>query len=678
MSDIFQQVKQHASLTEYAQAHLQKAAAGGEFVCPNCGSGGHGNRGSDSAFHIDENKGGFYCHACDFNGDIFNLCAHIEHLEPQSRETLERVAEFAGVAIDEGASHLHGKQTNRKAAKTRETVTAEMLQAREQSRAYIEGAKSHLTDAEPLAYIQARGYTVERLQSIGAGYDPKIKRLILPYMGANYYYIARDITGTPAGGKYQKVPKFARRLGAEPLYNGGIVKNAPCLFIVEGVFDMLALKTLDVENVIPLCGNGAASSHLLNEIDKLENAPCVCLALDKDETGEKTQRELREKLERRGVACVDIDTSHITGKDADEMRANDPQALKAAFEGAGAYAVEHKEEIITEQNMKALKSEGLKNSFETLKELETLANEPKTISSGIPELDALLWGGFEPSLIVLGATSSTGKTTLITQMADYMAENENPVLFVSIEQSAEELTAKSLSRISLERVGVDTRNYQDAITPNQIRHKQARADMWKEEKHHLFAECLEHYRQKIAPYMYYFASNEQPNMQQVKAAVKTLAAYHSRPPVVFVDYLQLLAAQSERDTDKQAVDKNVSALRRLARDFETPVIVISSLNRGSYSGVVSMEAFKESGAIEYSADILLGLQPSNLEGAIELANGNEKKEKQRAKQSYKEFRQKQTREITLTVLKNRNGAMPEKDGFEFTFHAMFSKLQPHT
>ncbi len=49
-------------------------------------------------------------------------------------------------------------------------------------------------------------------------------------------------------------------------------------------------------------------------------------------------------------------------------------------------------------------------------------------------------------------------------------------------------------------------------------------------------------------------------------------------------------------------------LKRISRDFKTPVIGISSFNRDNYNNAVSMQSFKESGAIEYSSDILIGLQ----------------------------------------------------------------------
>ena len=83
---------------------------------------------------------------------------------------------------------------------------------------------------------------------------------------------------------------------------------------------------------------------------------------------------------------------------------------------------------------------------------------------------------------------------------------------------------------------------------------------------------------------------------------------NGQPPVVVIDYLQILAPFDIRATDKQNTDKAVLELKRLSRDCQVPVIAISSFNRENYFQPVGMASFKESGAIEYSSDVLMGLQ----------------------------------------------------------------------
>ena len=46
----------------------------------------------------------------------------------------------------------------------------------------------------------------------------------------------------------------------------------------------------------------------------------------------------------------------------------------------------------------------------------------------------------------------------------------------------------------------------------------------------------------------------------------------------------------------------------MSRDYRLPIIGISSFNRDNYTAPVNLASFKESGAIEYSSDVLIGLQ----------------------------------------------------------------------
>ena len=112
---------------------------------------------------------------------------------------------------------------------------------------------------------------------------------------------------------------------------------------------------------------------------------------------------------------------------------------------------------------------------------------------------------------------------------------------------------------------------------------------------------------------------------------------------------------NERLTEKQKTDRSVIELKRISRDFKTPVIAISSFNRENYKSVVSMQSFKESGAIEYSSDVLIGLQlkgtgPANFD--------------------VNEAKSRNPREIELVVLKNRNGRTGIK--MEFDYYAMYN------
>lgn len=140
-------------------------------------------------------------------------------------------------------------------------------------------------------------------------------------------------------------------------------------------------------------------------------------------------------------------------------------------------------------------------------------------------------------------------------------------------------------------------------------------------------------------------------VEQIREGVKQHIAVTGARPLVIVDYLQILTPNEEgRYTDKQIIDKAVLELKCISRDFKVPVIAVSSFNRACYNTSVTMEAFKESGAIEYSSDVLLGLQ---LEGA-----GNKDFNVDKAKGQ-------STRKIELVILKNRNGRTGGKIKYQY-------------
>ncbi len=107
-------------------------------------------------------------------------------------------------------------------------------------------------------------------------------------------------------------------------------------------------------------------------------------------------------------------------------------------------------------------------------------------------------------------------------------------------------------------------------------------------------------------------------------------------------------------SDKQNMDKAVMELKRISRDYDMPVFAISSLNRESYGKSINMTAFKESGAIEYSNDVLIGLQIAGVDNQKENAEDFINSEKNR-----------EIRKIELKILKNRNGITGSKVQFQY-------------
>ncbi|MBR1927457.1 MAG: hypothetical protein IJ840_06880, partial [Bacteroidales bacterium] len=140
-------------------------------------------------------------------------------------------------------------------------------------------------------------------------------------------------------------------------------------------------------------------------------------------------------------------------------------------------------------------------------------------------------------------------------------------------------------------------------------------------------------------------------------------------PVVIVDYLQIIQPL-ERGSTKDAVDGHVKALKKLQTKYDLVLLVISSLNRQNYLTPIDFESFKESGGIEYTADVIWGLQLQvmNEEMFNHRENIKEKREMvRRAKRA-------NPRKIELVCLKNRYGVSSYTCGFDY--YASYDYFKP--
>jgi len=281
------------------------------------------------------------------------------------------------------------------------------------------------------------------------------------------------------------------------------------------------------------------------------------------------------------------------------------------------------------------------------------------VSTGFDSIDRIMDGGLYPELIILGAISSLGKTTLFTQIADNIAQSGRDVLIFSLEMGRHELMAKSISRQSLSIAIERTGRTQDAKTVRGV----LDGSKWATQYSPAEKEILEASMNTYAGYADHIFIQEgigDIGVKHIRAAIEKHMEYTGREPVVFIDYLQILAPYNERYSDKQNTDKAVMELKRISRDYRLPVVAISSFNRGNYNGPVKMEAFKESGSIEYSADTLIGLQLPGIKGTS-------------SEEEIAAAKQRNPRPVELVILKQRNGQIGGKANL--LYYPMFNTFK---
>ena len=284
--------------------------------------------------------------------------------------------------------------------------------------------------------------------------------------------------------------------------------------------------------------------------------------------------------------------------------------------------------------------------------------EIKQIKTGFSAFDSFMDGGLYPGLYTLGAVSSMGKTTFIIQLADQLAAAGNDILFFTLEMSAKELISRSISRYTRK---VGTR--ETALTANQVLINSKRAALDFQQRLTLKS-AFDKYAEEVAGRIWYFESLGEIGVKDIETKIANHKQITGRTPIIFVDYLQILKPIDDAWTEKRNTDKNVLQLRKIARDYNTIVFAISTLNRGSYRSSIDLDSFKESGAIEYGSDVLLGLQPRDM------SDGVTQTEQAKNKVAIEETKLQEVRETELKVIKNRSGRTGKR--IEFDYNTLFN------
>lgn len=471
--------------------------------------------------------------------------------------------------------------------------------------------------------------------------------------------------------------------GAKKFYYG-----AP----LEGAFFGIALDRLNNENNILLLAEGYATAAKVHQLTglpvvaamtcgnlesvakaikgKYKDAKIVVMADNDKKTelekrinpGLDKARELVKKGLAVGVAAPEFENA-TDGTDWDDY------ALKYGIEKATQVITC----LITEQSLTKLEREELKD-FEQVTVAYTLngfmervekRRKKGAIKTGFESFDGLLDGGLYTGLYTLGAVSSLGKTTFFLQIADNIAKSGHEVLIISLEMARDELIAKSLSRISRQKSIDKYNSLCYAKTTRDV--LQGRFNNKYESD--IIEQAIKEYFE-VGQKIRIIEAVGDFSVTGIRKEVEKYEKKGKELPVVVIDYLQILAPYNVKMTDKQNVDANIRELKRISRDFDIPVLGISSFNRDNYNNPVGMASFKESGAIEYSSDVLIGMQYNGWD----YQKGEKDNDRQKRLNDIKEKNEKIAKnrgavEMQIKNLKQRNF---NRQGIVFEFSPAFN------
>lgn len=607
------------------------------------------------SMNFDRKRNRVHCFSCNADYDIFSLIG-VQYGLPGFKEQFQKACELFHIDVGSHSSGpAHTGQTNTPVSKTETTTPASKAEEPQVDYTdYFQMAHSHIQDTD---YPARRGLSKDTVNRFHLGYDPAWRhpkapvtvptspRLIIPT--SRHSYIARDTrhTLTDKEKSYSKL-----KGGLVHLFNLEALERKEPAFIVEGEIDAMSIEELGMPAIA--LGTTSKVNALLDYLGEHHSSYPLIVALDADDAGRKAAKQLCQGLKEKGISFYRPDDLYTAGKDANDNLLKGRAAFKDRLELAQCEAINQAEEQqeAAREEYKKISAAAYIGDF--INGIRDKVNTP-AIDTGFTALNRVLDGGLYEGLYCVGAISSLGKTTLILQMADQIARAGQDVLIFSLEMSRYELIAKSISRLTYEQTIKENGDPHNAKTARGI----LSGDRWQgysRQELTLIQKAVISYK-AYADHLFIFEGLGDIGAVKIREAIKKHIQATGRHPVVMVDYLQILAPYDLRATDKQNTDKAVSELKRISRDYKIPVLAISSLNRQNYKEKIGMQAFKESGAIEYSSDVLIGLQ---LEGA-----GGDKFDATAAKRE-------NPRHVELVILKQRNGRVGDK--IQYDYYPMFN------
>lgn len=660
-------------LADISMPARQRVNGEQSYICPLCnnGSGDSGDGITRNPRSKDGN--GLKCFKCGFSGDIIDLYTQYvpgydfntslaELAEYYLHETIdagrpERTTEPAkksdggAILYDYNGEPLRKATSNPPELSQNPPTVAEAttVKPREQNATqgrtegergnpdyteYYRECRKRLEDPRAISYLSARGISeataaayyigfdpefrsraaVERAKEAGKNPPPATPRIIIPTSKESY--IAREINpaakirylneGTP--GIFNEKALFTQEVKA--------------VFITEGAFD--ALSFLEAGFPAAALNSAANAQAFIDKLEKRKPKAKIILCMDGDEAGKKAAANLAAGLNRMNIPFTMADKAILNGhKDANEALVADREAFVDA---------------VTRQRELTARPDGVANYITGIMG-DDMARFRSEIKTGYRNLDDIS-GGLYPGLYVLGAISSLGKTTFIHQMADQMAANGQDVIFFSLEQSRLELVSKSIARTTAQ--ADITRGVTSLAIRKGCRQKNV-------------MEATREYMAKTGNRLSIVEQNMDGGVTYITNYIRQYIQDNETAPVVIIDYLQILQREKtdtgREQTIREVVDGAVTALKRLSRELTITIIVISSFNRSNYLSTVDFESFKESGGIEYTADVVYGMQLQCMNDEL----FTQEKKLNNKREAVKAAKAADPRHVELVCLKNRYG-----------------------
>lgn len=221
--------------------------------------------------------------------------------------------------------------------------------------------------------------------------------------------------------------------------------------------------------------------------------------------------------------------------------------------------------------------------------MDTFGKKRKACRTGIADLDRLTGGFRGGKLVVLGARPGVGKTALALSVAKHVAQHTGPVLVVSLEMDATEITA----RIYASESGVDVQELESGDLSDES------------------LDGIATYTPLVTSLPIRISEKATTPMQVRREAQKMRES--GGLAMIVVDYIQLMRPDGKHGSRYEEVSEISRELKLLAMDMGVPVLALTQFNRSSEAGkngqatrrAPTMAEAKDSGSIEQDANVFI-------------------------------------------------------------------------
>ena len=276
---------------------------------------------------------------------------------------------------------------------------------------------------------------------------------------------------------------------------------------------------------------------------------------------------VHDKAERRRLISAGLDLI----RNAHDDRATTRQAIESAETAIAAATGQHAGVVDSKAGMVA-----------ALDAIDAAGVRGRLVTTGIDRYDAEYGGLGTGELVVLAARPGVGKSALALSVAEHIAAR-HPVLFISMEMTAPELSARRLCMAS----GVDSRRVRTGQLDATDRQALIQAG------------------NDLARANLFILAGGEIGVSEIRREARRLAARPDGLGLVVVDYVGLLRPEDPRARRHEQVGSITRRLKITSGELATPVLLLCQLNRETdKSDEPRLSHLRESGSLEQDADVV--------------------------------------------------------------------------